>query len=94
MPQWILADIAEHAALTGGEAQAGMFYATRTFLQKLATTLGVVLFALLLGFGRDVGDDLGVRLTGVAGAMLYLVAATLFSRFDEAKLQAELKPAD
>ena len=90
MPQWILADIAEHAARTGGEAQAAMFYATRTFLQKLATTLGVVLFALLLQFGRDVGDDLGVRLTGLAGAVLYAVAAIFFSRYDEARLQREL----
>jgi GPH family glycoside/pentoside/hexuronide:cation symporter len=93
MPQWILADIAEHAALTGGEAQAGMFYATRTFLQKLSTTLGVVMFALLLSFGRDVGDDLGVRLTGIGGAILYLVAAALFTRYDEAKLQSELAAA-
>ncbi len=90
MPQWILSDIAEHAARTGGEAQAGMFYATRTFLQKLATTLGVVMFALLLQFGRDVGDDLGVRLTGIGGAILYLVAASLFGRYDEARLQREL----
>ncbi len=90
MPQWILSDIAEHAARTGGEAQAGMFYATRTFLQKLATTLGVVMFALLLQFGRDVGDDLGVRLTGIGGAILYLTAAALFSRYDEARLQREL----
>lgn len=93
MPQWILADIAEHAALTGGEAQAGMFYATRTFLQKLATTMGVVMFALLLQFGRDVGDDLGVRLTGIGGAILYGLAAILFSRYDEAKLQRELADA-
>ncbi len=93
MPQWILADIAEHAARTGGEAQAGMFYATRTFLQKLATTLGVVMFALLLQFGRDVGDDLGVRLTGVGGALLYMMAAVLFGRYDEARLQRELAEA-
>jgi len=90
MPQWILADIAEHAARTGGEAMAAMFYATRTFLQKLATTLGVVMFALLLQFGRDVDDDLGVRLTGIGGAVLYAMAAVLFSRYDEVKLQREL----
>ena len=67
-----------------------MFYATRTFLQKLATTLGVVLFALLLQFGRDVGDDLGVRLTGIAGAALYLMAGILFRKYDEQRLQREL----
>ena len=90
MPQWILSDIAEHAARTGGQATAGMFYATRTFLQKLATTIGVVVFALLLQFGRDVGDDLGVRLTGIGGALLYLTAGFLFSKYDESTLQREL----
>ncbi len=90
MPQWILADIAEHSSLRTGESQAAMFYATRTFLQKLATTMGVVTLALLLQLGRDVGDDLGVRLTGVAGAVLYLLAAWFFSRYDEHKLQHEL----
>lgn len=93
MPQWILADIAEHSSLGTGQQQAAMFYATRTFLQKLATTVGVVLFALLLQFGRDVGDDLGVRLTGVAGAILYLVAAWFFSQYDERRLQSELAAA-
>jgi len=93
MPQWILSDISEHAALQTGESQAAMFYATRTFLQKLATTSGVVLFALLLQFGRDVGDDLGIRLTAVAGAVLYLIAAVLFRRFDEDRLQSELSAA-
>ncbi|MEM9132351.1 MAG: MFS transporter [Actinomycetota bacterium] len=90
MPGWILSDIAEHSSLETGESRAAMFYATRTFLQKLATTVGVVLFALLLQLGRDVDDDLGVRLTGIAGAVLYLVAAWLFSQYDERRLQSEL----
>lgn len=93
MPQWILADITEHAALYTGESQAAMFYATRTFLQKLATTAGVVLFALLLQFGRTEDDDLGIRLTAVAGAVLYLIAAALFRRYDEDRLQSELAAA-
>lgn len=90
IPGWILSDIAEHSSSETGQAQAAMFYATRTFLQKLSTTAGVVLFALLLQFGRDVGDDLGVRLTGLAGASLYAVAAWVFSRYDENRLQTEL----
>ena len=40
-----------------------------------------------------VGDDLGVRLTGIGGAVLYAVAALLFSRYDEARLQRELTEA-
>ncbi|MEM7342409.1 MAG: MFS transporter, partial [Actinomycetota bacterium] len=93
MPQWILADIAEHSSLATGEGQAAMFYATRTFLQKLSTTVGVVIFALLLQLGRDVGDDLGVRLTGIAGTVLYLLAGWFFARYDENRLQTELAEA-
>ena len=33
---WATADIAEHHSLRTGEAVAGMFYAARTFFQKLA----------------------------------------------------------
>jgi glycoside/pentoside/hexuronide:cation symporter, GPH family len=90
LPQWILSDIAEHAALTSGTATTGMFFAARTFLQKLAQTLGVVVFAALTAFGRDVGDDLGIRLSGAAGVVLYLLAAVLFSRYDEDLLRRRL----
>ncbi len=90
IPQWILSDIAEHAAVTTGTATAATFFAARTFMQKLGQTIGVMMFALLAAFGRDVGDDLGIRLSGFAGVGLYLVAAMLFRHYDEASLQAEL----
>ncbi len=90
IPQWILSDIAEHAAHQSGTATTGMFFAARTFLQKIAQTFGVVAFAVLTSLGRDVGDDLGVRLSGLAGVVLYLVAALLFSRYDEDRLREEL----
>ena len=93
IPQWILADIAEHAALVSGNATAGMFFAARTFLQKIAQTFGVVVFAVLTSFGRDVGDDLGIRLSGLAGVALYLLAAILFSRYDEDRMRAQLDAA-
>lgn len=93
IPQWILSDIAEHAAVTTGEATAATFFAARTFMQKLGQTIGVMGFALLASFGRDVGDDLGIRLSGLAGVTLYLVAALLFRRYDEGTLQAELAAA-
>ncbi len=93
IPQWILSDIAEHAAVTTGQATAATFFAARTFMQKLGQTIGVMVFALLAAFGRDVGDDLGIRLSGVAGMALYLVAALLFRRYDEATMQGELANA-
>ncbi len=90
VPQWILSDIAEHAAIRTGQATAATFFAARTFMQKLGQTIGVMAFALLASFGRDVGDDLGIRLSGVAGVVLYLVAALAFRHYDETTLQGEL----
>jgi glycoside/pentoside/hexuronide:cation symporter, GPH family len=88
---WVTADIAEHHALQTGEAVAGMFYAARTFFQKLASTVAVILFALLLQLGKDVGDDLGVRLSGVVGAGLAVLAATVLWFYDEKHMQKELQ---
>ncbi len=90
IPQWILTDIAEHSAQRSGDASAAMFFAARTFMQKISQTIGVILFALLTSFGRDIGDDLGIRLSGLAGVALYLVAALLFRRYDEDQLRLEL----
>lgn len=90
IPAWILTDIAEHSARTTGEASAAMFFAARTFMQKISQTVGVILFALLTSFGRDIGDDLGIRLSGLAGVLLYGIAAVLFFGYDEDKLQEEL----
>lgn len=94
LPQWILSDIAEHASQTSGDATAAMFFAARTFVQKMSQTVGVILFALLTSFGRDVGNDLGIRLSGAAGVVLYFVAAVLFRNYDEDKLRAELAKAE
>jgi len=90
LPQWILSDIAEHSTLTEGTATAASFFAARTFLQKISQTFAVIVFALFAALGRDVGDDLGIRLTGVVGMALYIFAALLFFRYDEARLKSEL----
>lgn len=91
IPGWILSDISEHSVMSHGEATTGMFFGARTFAQKIGQTVGVVIFALLLGFGRDVGDDLGVRLSGLGGMALYAIAALVFTRYDETRLRAEMK---
>ncbi len=93
LPGWILTDIAEHSANETGTATAGMFFAARTFMQKISQTVGVMLFALLTSFGRDIGDDLGIRLSGLAGVALYGLAAFLFRNYDEDKLRSDLAAA-
>lgn len=91
LPNAVLGDIAEHDARATGQAQEGMFFAARTLMQKLGQTLGIVVFAALTTFGRNPGDDLGIRLSGLAGFVLCLLAGIVFIRYGERKLLAELQ---
>ncbi len=83
LPNAVLADIAEADAEDTGERKEGMFFAARTLMQKLGQTTGVVVFAMLTTFGADVGDDLGIRLSGLVGCVLCAVAGVVFTRYDE-----------
>ncbi len=91
LPNAVLADIAEHDALKTGLRQEGMFFAARTFLQKFGVTAGVMIFAALTTFGKDPGNDLGVRLSGPVGLSLCLAAALVFMLYDERRLLAEMR---
>ena len=86
LPNAVLADIAEEDAIRTGEQREGMFFASRTLMQKFGQTFGVVSFAMLTTLGRDVGDDLGVRLSGVVGFALCLIAAFVFARYNEKEI--------
>lgn len=70
-----------------------MFFAARTFLQKVGMTLGIMTFASLTNFGNSAGvpfvSDLGVRLSGPACACVFLVALAAFCFYDETTLRRE-----
>jgi GPH family glycoside/pentoside/hexuronide:cation symporter len=89
LPNAVLADIAGHDALKTGEAKEGMFFAARTLMQKFGQTFGILIFAALLTLGKDPGNDAGIRMSGVVGFLLCLVAGLVFLRYREAELLAE-----
>lgn len=93
LPNAVLGDIAEHDAMRTGERLEGMFFAARTLMQKLGQTMGVVIFASLTILGRNPGDDLGIRLSGMAGFALCLTAGLVFIRYNERKVLDELERA-
>jgi GPH family glycoside/pentoside/hexuronide:cation symporter len=90
LPNAVLADIAEHDALKTGVKQEGMYFAARTLMQKFGQTFGVLVFAMLTSLGKDVGDDLGIRLSGVVGFILCAGAGLYFIKYNEKKLLAEI----
>ena len=79
----ILAEIIEKDTLDTGANKEGIYFAVRYFFVKIAQTFGIALFAMLLLYGKDPGDDLGIRLSGILGFTLCFLAAVIFSRFKE-----------
>lgn len=81
LPIAILADVIEEDSRRTGENKEAIYFAVRYFFVKIAQTLGIAFFAMFLIYGKDVGNDLGVRLNGVLGFVLCLLASLAFTRF-------------
>jgi GPH family glycoside/pentoside/hexuronide:cation symporter len=85
LPNAILAEIAQRDAKKTGENREGMFFAVKYLFVKLGQTLGIALFAFLTIYGKDPGHDYGLRLNGICGCVLCLMAIVIFSRFKEVR---------
>lgn len=83
LPNAILADIAQKDTLETGENSEGMFFAVKYLFVKLGQTLGIAIFAMLTIYGKDPGNDYGLRLNGVVGFVLCILALLVFTRFKE-----------
>jgi glycoside/pentoside/hexuronide:cation symporter, GPH family len=83
LPNAILAEIIEKDSEDTHENKEAIYFAVRYFFVKIAQTFGIALFAMLLIYGKDIGNDLGVRLNGILGFVLCFLAALIFTRFKE-----------
>lgn len=83
LPNAVLADIAAHDAAASGESHEGMFFAAKALLSKLGQSVAILLFASLTNFGKDVGDDLGIRLSGLVGMVFTILSLVIFTGYEE-----------
>lgn len=85
LPNAILAEIIEKDTEETNENKEAIYFAVRYFFVKIAQTFGIALFAMFLIYGKDVGNDFGIRLNGILGFVLCFLAAIIFTRFKEKK---------
>ncbi|MCE3259757.1 MAG: transporter [Bacteroidetes bacterium] len=83
LPNAILADIIDKDSEDTGENKEAIYFAVRYFFVKIAQTIGIALFSMFLLYGKDPGNDFGVRLNGLLGCGLCLLAGLIFTRFKE-----------
>ncbi len=81
MPSWPIS-LRKMRSLSGKNRE-GMFFAVKYFFVKLGQTLGIAVFAFLTLYGKDPGHDRGLRLNGLCGFVLCILAFSFFSRFRE-----------
>lgn len=86
LPNAIIGDIADADAIETGRHKNAIFYGTRTFMSKMGQMIGGLLFPSLLLLGSTPGNDIGIRLTGVAAIVFVLFGFIMFLKYDEARV--------
>lgn len=108
VPPVILAELTQVDAFETNQNREGIFFGIRSLFIQIGQTFGAVIFAILIGLNKEnlLGeklsqlfpkipfDELGIRLSGIFGFALCLVAAILFSFFNEKSLEKGLEKKD
>ena len=86
LPQSCMSDIIQKDSIENGVNREGFFSATKTFIEKIAYSLAMVVVSSVLAIGAPVGESvgmLGVKLTGVFAGLFSLVSLIFFTIYNE-----------
>lgn len=83
LPVAILAEIIEKDRKETSANKEALYFAVRYFFVKIAQTVGIALFSMMLVYGKDVGHDYGIRLNGIVGFVLCTAAGIIFFKFKD-----------
>lgn len=86
LPQSVMSDIIQKDSIENGVNREGFFSATKTFVEKIAYSLAMVVVSSVLAIGAPTGESvgmLGVKLTGVFAGLFSLVSLVFFALYKE-----------
>ena len=89
LPQSILSDIIQQDSLQSGVNREGIFSATKTFIEKCASALAMMVVSSVLAIGAGPGESvglLGVKLTGVFAGGFSLLSLLFFLFYNDKKV--------
>ena len=89
LPQSILSDIIQQDSLQSGVNREGIFSATKTFIEKCASALAMMVVSSVLAIGAGPGESvglLGVKLTGVFAGAFSLLSLIFFLFYNDKKV--------
>jgi Na+/melibiose symporter-like transporter len=91
LPQSCMSDIIQKDSIEHGVNREGFFSATKTFIEKIAYSLAMVVVSSVLAIGAPLGESvgtLGVKLTGVFAGVFSLASLICFLVYDEKSVAA------
>ena len=94
LPQSILSDIIQLDSLESGINREGIFSATKTFIEKCASALAMVVVSSVLAIGAAAEESvglLGVKLTGVFAGVFSLLSLVFFVLYNDKKVTTSIK---
>ena len=86
LPQSVMSDIIQKDSIENGVNREGIFSASKTFVEKIAYSLAMVVVSSVLAIGAPRGESvgmIGVKLTGVFAGLFSLVSLIFFIFYDE-----------
>ena len=89
LPQSIISDIIQQDSLQSGVNREGIFSATKTFIEKCASALAMMVVSSVLAIGAGPGEAvglLGVKLTGVFAGGFSLLSLLFFLFYNDKKV--------
>ena len=86
LPNVMTSDCAAYDTYKNGDDQAGMYIGINGFCIKCGSSLGMIIFTSLLLFGKDIGDDMGIRLATMVGAVVSLLGVVFLIYYDEKEI--------
>jgi GPH family glycoside/pentoside/hexuronide:cation symporter len=86
LPGAMTADCAAWDEHVCGEDSAAMYFAVNGFVLKLGGSLAALIFTSFLLLGKDVGDDLGIRLATLFSVLLCAAGLLSLRWYDEKRV--------
>ena len=89
LPQSIISDIIQQDSLQSGVNREGIFSATKTFIEKCASAVAMMVVSSVLAMGAGPGESvglLGVKLTGVFAGGFSLLSLLFFFFYNDKKV--------
>lgn len=89
LPQSMLSDIIQQDSLQSGVNREGIFSATKTFIEKIASAVAMMVVSSVLAVGAQAGESVGlegVKLTGVYAGVFSMLSLVFFLLYNEKKV--------